>query len=141
MKTVLKMFCLLFCLMTGIATMGAQEAQQFANVSGTVVDVNNEPLVGASVFVKGTATGTATGMDGKFSIQARPGDVLQISYIGYATRTETVGSDAVLNIVLKEDQKTLDEVVVVGYGTINPTWEILQCHTSQVGLNPQNPDY
>jgi TonB-linked SusC/RagA family outer membrane protein len=139
MKTVLKMFCLLFCLMTGIATMGAQEVQQFANVSGTVADVNNEPLIGVSVFVKGTATGTATGMDGKFSIQARPGDVLQISYVGYATGTVTVGSDAVLNIVLIEDQKTLDEVVVVGYGTqrkINLSGSVDQISAKQLEAKP-----
>ena len=146
-KTVLKMFCLMFCLISEVnlaiaanaSTIDAQEAQQPVNVSGTVVDINNEPLAGVAVSVKGTATGATTGIDGKFNIRARPGDALQISYMGYVTKTVTVGNDTVLKIVLDEDQKALDEVVVVGYGTqqkVNLSGSVDQVSAKQLEAKP-----
>jgi TonB-linked SusC/RagA family outer membrane protein len=117
--------CLLFGLMNVVSIASAsgtdalekQSTQQQTSVSGTVTDVNGEPLIGVSITVKGNSTGTVTNADGKFNIHANPGDVLQLSYIGYATKTVTVGSEKVLNIVMEEDQKSLDEIVVIGYGT------------------------
>ena len=89
--------------------------QQQVQVSGVVVDAQGQPIPGASVIVKGTATGTMTGTDGKFTISVRPGTTLEISCIGYAT-VEVAARDNV-RVVLKDDAEFLDEVVVVGYGT------------------------
>lgn len=85
-------------------------------VSGTVTDTSGEPLIGATVAIKGTAKGTATDIDGSFSLQARRGDVITFSYIGYRTIEETVGENPVFNIVMYEDSETLDEVVVTALG-------------------------
>lgn len=83
--------------------------------NGVVVDAQGQPIPGAGVIVKGTATGTMTGSDGKFVINAQPGTTLEISCIGYAT--VSVAAKTNLRIVLQEDVEFLDDVVVVGYGT------------------------
>ena len=75
------------------------------------------PVAGANIIVKGTANGTMTDMDGKFSLEVPEDATLEISYIGYVTQQIKVGSQTMLNITLKEDTEMLDEVVVVGYGT------------------------
>ena len=94
-----------------------QIAQQTETCTGIVVDANGETVIGASVVVKGTTNGTITGFDGDFSISnVKKGDVIQISFIGYVTQ-EIVWKGKPLNVTLKEDTKTLDEVVVVGFGT------------------------
>ena len=87
-------------------------------VTGTVVSAaDDEPLIGASVRVKGTASGASTDIDGKFSIQAKQGATLVVSYIGYTTQEVAVkGND--MKVALKEDNAVLDEVVVIGYGTM-----------------------
>ncbi|MDR0505527.1 MAG: carboxypeptidase-like regulatory domain-containing protein, partial [Dysgonamonadaceae bacterium] len=86
-------------------------------VSGTVADANGEPIIGASIAIKGDKTGTVTDVDGKFSIQAAAGSILAVSYIGYAPQEIRLGENANLQIVLLEDLRQLGEVVVVGYGT------------------------
>jgi len=83
--------------------------------NGVVVDAQGQPVPGASVIIKGTTTGTMTGNDGSFVINARPGATLEISCIGYAP--VDVAAKANLRIVLQEDAEFLDDVVVVGYGT------------------------
>lgn len=83
-------------------------------VSGTVVDENHEPLPGASVLLKGSKTGVATNMDGEFTIQARQGQTLVVSYIGYETKEATVPASGKMEIMLKDAGGQLDEVVVVG---------------------------
>lgn len=90
-------------------------AQQ--TVTGKVTDGEGEPLPGASILIKGTANGTQTDFDGKFTLQVSSGNILSISYLGYVTNEISVkiGEDYI--IVLEEDQNQLDEVVVVGYGT------------------------
>lgn len=88
-------------------------------VSGTIVDDNNEPIIGANVSIKGTTTGTITDVDGKFNLEASPGMTLLISYIGYATKEVTVSNQTVYKIKMQEDTQALDEVVVIGYGTLN----------------------
>lgn len=89
--------------------------QQKVKTTGVVVDENGEPLIGVSVKVQGTATGTVTDLNGRFSIDSPKGAVLSLSFIGY--KTITVKADGTpLNIVMKEDSEQLDEVVVVGYG-------------------------
>lgn len=85
-------------------------------ITGTVVDETGEPLIGASVVVKGAGEGTATDFNGNFTIAASKGQQLVISYIGYDAADVTVG-DKPLEVKLRENVQTLDEVVVVGYGT------------------------
>lgn len=84
-------------------------------ITGTVTDASNEPVIGASVLEKGTTNGTVTDLDGKFELKAKPGVTLIVSYVGYKTET-LVASGSDLKIVLQENSKTLDELVVVGYG-------------------------
>lgn len=91
--------------------------QQAVTIKGVVTDTAGEPIIGVSVKVQGTAVGTITGLDGSFQLKASQGAVLEISYIGYATQRVTVGADATsLNIILQEDTKTLEEVVVTAMG-------------------------
>lgn len=85
-------------------------------VKGTVVDESGEPLVGAAVVVKGAGEGTMTDLDGNFALPARKGQQLEVSYVGFATKSVTVG-DAPIKVQLSEGTNNLDEVVVVGYGT------------------------
>ena len=92
-------------------------AAQTRTVTGTVVDANQEPMIGVSVIEKGSSNGTMTDIDGKFTLKVGPKATLRVSYIGYVTQDVAVGDKTNLNIVLKEDNLELDEVVVVGYGT------------------------
>lgn len=97
---------------------GAIDASaQVRNISGTVTDEAGEPMIGVSVIIKGSSNGIATDIDGHYRLKASAQSILEFSYIGYETRTVTVGDRNVIDIVLKEDVKTLDEVVVVAYGT------------------------
>lgn len=91
--------------------------QQTKKVSGVVSDAMG-PIIGASVKVKGTSTGVATDFDGNFTLNVQPGATLVVSYIGYVTKEIKVGNQTTLSITLEEDKKLLDEVVVVGYGTM-----------------------
>ena len=91
--------------------------QQVGVCQGVVNDVTGEPVIGASVVVKGTTNGSITDFDGKFSLSnVKKGDVIVISYVGYHTQ-EIVWDGKSINVKLKEDAKTLNEVVVVGYGS------------------------
>ena len=93
------------------------EAVQQANkVTGIVKDANGEPVIGANVMVKGQSIGTITDIDGRFVLDAPKDAVLQITYIGYASQEVKVFGKREINVVLKEDTETLEEVVVVGYG-------------------------
>ncbi len=86
-------------------------------IEGTVKDTKGEPIIGATVMVKGTATGTITDFDGNFSLDATDGANLEISYVGYQSQQIKAISGKLLAVTLKEDTEILDEVVVVGYGT------------------------
>lgn len=90
---------------------------QEKTITGKVVDNNNLPLPGATVLVKNTSTGVSTDFDGNYSIKANQGDVLVFSFVGYITQEVSVGSSSTINVNLKEDVSTLEEVVVVAYGT------------------------
>lgn len=93
------------------------QQQDFA-ISGTIVDGNGEPVVGANVLEKGTSNGTITDLDGRFTLTVDPKAILKVSYIGYLTKEVPVNNQKIIQIVLIEDSQALDEVVVVGYGTV-----------------------
>jgi len=91
---------------------------QTGRVSGKVLDENGEPLIGAGVVVKGTTNGTMTGLDGEFSLDVPKGAALTISFIGYLDGEIVPGTRSNVEITLEPDTKLLDEVVVIGYGTV-----------------------
>ncbi|WP_455627866.1 SusC/RagA family TonB-linked outer membrane protein [Parabacteroides chinchillae] len=91
--------------------------QKTRQITGTVVDKSGEPIIGANVVVKGTTNGTVTDIDGKYTLDVPDKAILQISYIGYLTQDIPVGNQNVMTIRLVDDTQSLDEVVVVGYGT------------------------
>lgn len=113
--------------------------QQVGKVQGTVVDDNGEPVIGATIKVKGAKGGTITDLDGHFVIDASKGATLEVSYIGFKAQTiKATGSH--LQIILQEDAKQLNDVVVVGYGTMRKkdlTGSVIQIKPDN--LQNQNP--
>ncbi len=91
-------------------------SQNTKKVAGKIVDVNGETIIGVSVLVKGKSYGTTTDIDGNFSLNMSPDQTLVISYVGYITQEIAIGNKSWLDIVLRENDTVLDEVVVVGYG-------------------------
>ena len=91
--------------------------QQTFMVKGSVVDTNGEPLIGVNVSVKGTSNGTITDFSGNFTLNVENGNVLVFSYIGYKNQELPVQNGKSMKVTLSEDAETLDEVVVIGYGT------------------------
>ncbi|WP_455590708.1 TonB-dependent receptor [Bacteroides sp.] len=90
--------------------------QQTRKVTGVVIDANDEPIIGANILVKGTTNGSITDINGNFSIEADSKSILEITYIGYLKQEVPVGNQKNIRVILAEDTKTLDEVVVIGYG-------------------------
>ena len=122
-----------------MAVPSVQIVQQSGKVQGTVVDSNGEPIIGATVKVGGQKGGTVTDIDGNFTLNAAPGSNLEISYIGFKTQTIKVGKGPV-KVTLLDDNQTLNEVVVVGYGTMRKkdlTGSVVQIDTKK--LADQNP--
>ena len=112
------------------------------HLTGTIVDGYGEPVIGANIVEKGTTNGTVTDIDGKFSLEVAPDAVLTISFIGYIPKEITLKGEKELKVVLMEDTQTLDEVVVVGYGTqkkVNLTGAVEQV-TSEVFDNRSVPN-
>lgn len=102
--------------MAVVPSQAANAVQQAKKVSGTVSDAEG-PVIGASVVEKGnTGNGTVTDLDGNFTLNVKPGATIVISYIGYKTQEIAVGNQSSINVTMANDDKTLDEVVVVGYG-------------------------
>lgn len=111
------------------------QQQQGKNIIGTVVDPTGEPIIGASIQEKGTATGTITDIEGNFSIHLSNSTTLVISYIGYETQEINTNGKSAIKVVLQEDTKVIDEIVVVGYGTqkkVNLTGSITAIKTSDL---------
>ncbi len=106
---------LLLFLIVGSQLMAAQQI----NIRGTVTDPSGEPLIGVSVTVPGTKNGAATDIDGNFSLQADSKGTLKFSYVGYETVEEAINGRSVINVVMKENSELLNEVVVIGYGTMD----------------------
>ena len=87
-------------------------------VTGRIVDENDEPLIGASVIIKGSTQGTITNIDGEYTLEDVPEKAtLTVSYVGYIPASVAVNGKNAINVVLQEDSKTLEEVVVIGYGS------------------------
>ena len=101
----------------GSGTPAVQSVLQTKTVTGQVVDENGEPIIGASVVVEGTTSGTITDLDGKFALQVPSGKKVVVSFVGYIPQNLVPKQGKDFNVVLKEDSKMLEEVVVVGYGT------------------------
>ena len=101
----------------GDASSPVPEVQQTKKITGTITDAQG-PVIGASVVVKGTSNGVATDFDGNFTLNVSQGQTLVISYIGYLTKEVKIDGRSHYDITLSEDNALLDEVVVVGYGTM-----------------------
>ena len=128
-KSIVALTCLLLTSVSAFA--------QTKTVTGTVTDAANEPLIGASVLVQGTSTGTITDMDGKYSISVTPEDVLVFSYVGMTTQSVKVGAQNVINVTLKEDSQVLAETVVIGYGSAKKRCTNRKLRTCR--CRPRNP--
>ena len=110
---------------------------QTTTISGKVIDVTGEGVIGAAVMVKGTSTGSVTDIDGNYTVTAKPGDILQISYMGY--KTVEVEAKQGLVTTLEEDAEVLDEVVVVGYGIqkkVNLTGSVSAVGSEKIANRP-----
>lgn len=108
------------------------------NISGSIVDSNNEPLIGVNVVLKGTTIGTISDVNGIYSIHADYGETIVFSYIGFET-VEVVVDNAIINVTLHEDLTTLDEVVAIGYGTIKSsrvTSALSKVNSDQIDKRP-----
>lgn len=106
----------IFLLLLSVFFSGMLSAQ--VNISGLITDDDNIPLSGAAVMLKGTKTGASTDADGKYTIMAKKGDVLEFSFIGMIKKSITVGDEKVINVKLASSAVNLDEVVAIGYGTL-----------------------
>ena len=107
---------LLFGIGTGLSVYG--QAGKQMKVSGTIVDENNEPLIGVTLIVKGASAGTVTNLDGNYTIQAPENGTLVVSYIGYENQEIKVNKRSKIDVKMKPSAVALDEVVVTGYGSI-----------------------
>lgn len=124
----------------GVSNTMVQVVTQTKTVKGTVIDENGEPLIGVSIVVKGTSTGTITDFDGNFSINLPAGKKeLVISYIGYKEQTLVVTGNAPLQVKMVPDTKALDEVVVIGYGAVKKrdlTGAVVSVKSEDITVNP-----
>ena len=93
--------------------------QDTRKITGIIKDQSGEPVIGANIVEKGTTNGTITDMDGQYSLEVGSNSILVVSYIGYITQEIQVGKNNTLDVLLREDTETLDEVIVIGYGTTN----------------------
>ena len=108
-----KIYTLLFCFLLSAFALNAQ-----IKVSGTVIEADDEPLIGVTIIEKGSTNGTATDLDGKYELTVKDADaVLVLSYTGFSTKEVAVNGQTLIDVNLEEDVANLDEVIVVGYGT------------------------
>lgn len=129
-------------LIISLLSVAALYAQSVRGISGTVTS-DGEPLIGASVVEKGTTNGTLTDVDGKFTLSVKENATIEVSYIGFTSKTFAVGQQTVFNVELKEEANVLNEVVAIGYGVQKKklnTGATLQVKGDEVAkLNTTNP--
>lgn len=118
LRTKTKAFLITFLSSVLLIISVSAQTGQTVNVRGTVKDIDGEPIIGANILLGGTSTGTITDYDGNFSIQAPSNGSLHISYIGYKPQTIDINNRTNINVVLEEDTELLDELVVIGYGSV-----------------------
>lgn len=109
---------ILFLSLFFVLPLSSQTNKGKITITGTVVDDKGEPIIGANIVEKGTTNGMVTDIDGKFSIEAPSSGTLQVTYIGYTPQDVPVQNKTVLSVTLKENTQKLNEVVVIGYGTV-----------------------
>lgn len=129
------------CFSVFFALLAIVGSAQTKLVSGTVTDESGEGVIGATVMVKGTKNGTATDIDGRYSLNVSPDATLVFSYVGYTTEEVPVGGKTEINVTMKESREMLDEVVVVGYGTVKRrdlTGAVSSMKNSDVVVAPTN---
>ena len=115
-------FLIIACTLSNLAiaksgSLDTVEKEKLATITGTVKDTDGNPLIGASVIVKGTSSGTLTNQDGSFTVNADDDDVLVFAYIGYTTQEIPVDGQTNIEVILEAEATDVDEVVIVGYGT------------------------
>lgn len=117
MKIFYKKSMLLFVYFTIIFSSDILFAQS-SNISGVVIDEQGQPLIGVNIAVVGEHTFAITDLNGNFSIKTSPTSILKFTYIGFADREEAVNGRSMLKVIMKEDSKLLNEVVIIGYGSM-----------------------
>ena len=121
-----------------MASQVAQSVQQTGTVKGQIVDASGEPVIGATVRVKGSKEGTITDLDGNFTLKAQPGTMIEVSYIGYKPLTAKAGNGP-MKLTLIDDNQSLNEVVVVGFGTqkkVNLTGSVSVVDSKELASRP-----
>lgn len=111
-------FFLCFMALFMIQVSPAKSQDRNIEITGIVVDENAEPLIGVNIVILGTTTGSITDINGQFRVNVKPDDTLQVSYVGYTTQIIPVTDQRVLSIILAEDITKLEEVLVIGYGSV-----------------------
>lgn len=104
--------------------------------AGRIVDAAGNPVVGASVVIQGSTTGVSSDIDGRFAVEAREGQVLSVSFVGYTPQNITLGAKTMLSLTLREDTSEMEEVVVIGYGTQRRS--LVTSAISKVRMNESN---
>ena len=119
MKIIAKITFFLLSLVIAPASVYADSLQQARTISGIVVGEDSEPVIGASVSVPGTSIGTVTDVDGKFQLSVPAGQsTIQVTYLGYQPQTLSIAGQTTITVRMKPENQDLDEVVVIGYGTV-----------------------
>ena len=108
---------MMILLLGATQTLCAQSGRN-VTVSGRVLDQDELPLPGATIRIQNTTKGTTTDANGRFSLSVEKGTVIEVIYLGYVTQTEKIGDKAQFEFVLKEDTNVLEDVVVIGYGSV-----------------------
>ncbi len=113
----MRLYLTKFVFIIGAVLLSSYCFAQTKTITGKITDSSNEPLIGATVQIKGTGQGRSADFEGNFTVEASAEDILVFSYLGYTSKEIAVGEQTVINVVLSDDLQKLDEVVVVGFGT------------------------